>query len=559
MRNSLALAALALALAACRSSESDRASTAAAGGTMVISVPADADFLLPPLIASLQGKQISDMLFDHLAEIGERMNTVGDQGFEPRLARSWDWSKDSLSIAFHLDPRARWHDGAPVRAADVKLSYELFTDPAVASPVAPLFGNVDSIGVRDSLTAVAWFKQRAPEQFFELVYNLAIVPEHLLGKVSRADLRTAEFNRRPVGTGRFRFVRWEPRQTIELVADTANYRGRAKLDRVIWTISPDFNTGVTKLFAGEADFWEILRPENVAELARHPELKTMPYATLSYGAMLLNQKEPGNRRQPHHIFSDVGVRRALTMALDRQAMLENVFKGQAVVPIGPVTRALATWDSTVPVIRHDAAAAARLLDSLGWKDANGDGVREKNGRPLAFTLLVPNSSQSRVQLSILIQEQLKQVGAKVDVERLEFNAFSQRMIGRDFDAVMNTWVIDPTPSSIRQSWSGSAARATESSNYASYENPALDAAVDSATASFDPAKAKAFYRRAYTILAEDAPAVWLYEPRFTAGIHRRIQPTGLRPDAWWAGLPDWSIPVSQRIARDGIGLRPAAD
>jgi len=160
---------------------------------------------------------------------------------------------------------------------------------------------------------------------------------------------------------------------------------------------------------------------------------------------------------------------------------------------------------------------------------------------------------------VLIQEQLKQVGARVDLEQLEFNAFSTRMIGRNFDAVINAWVLDPTPSSIRQSWSAEAARATESSNYATYSNPAFDAAVDSAVASFDPARAKAHYKRAYTILAEDAPAVWLYEPRFTAGMHRRIEPTGVRPDAWWAGLADWSIPENQRTARDRIGLRPAAD
>src|SRR4051812_5335783 len=200
---SIALAALALPLiVACNRDAANGANAAGGdiGGTVIVAQP-EPDLLLPQLTISVQGKMVTDQLFDHLAELRTDMITVGDKGFDPRLARRWTWSADSLSIAFELDPKARWHDGKPVRAEDIAFSFALYKDPAVGSPHAENFTNVDSVTVRDSLTAVAWFHRRSPEQFFELVHNLQPVPQHLLASVPRPQLATAPFARNPVGTG----------------------------------------------------------------------------------------------------------------------------------------------------------------------------------------------------------------------------------------------------------------------------------------------------------------------------------------------------------------------
>jgi peptide/nickel transport system substrate-binding protein len=541
-----------LALSACGKEKKPATSSGNTGGTLVIATPADPDVLLPPLVASLQGKVVTDLLYDHLAEIGDDLNAIGDRGFRPMLATRWEWAPDSLSIAFHLDPRARWHDGAPVRAEDVRFTHALYTDPAVNSPTAPLVANIDSVSVRDSLTPVFWFKARRPDQFFEAVYQMSIVPEHLLKGVKRQELAASGAARQPVGTGRFRFAKWVPGSSLELVADTANWRGRAKLDRVIWSVAPDFTAATTKLFAGEADFFESIRAENMAELAKHPQLAARRYPGLDYGFMQFNLREWSTR--PHPVLGERELRRALTMALDRQSLVRNVFDSLAVVAIGPVVRASSTADTTIVQLPYDPARAARTLDSLGWRDTNGDGVRDRAGRPLAFTLLVPNSSKNRVRLAVLIQEQLRQLGVKVNVEQLEFNAFLNREQARKFDAVMGAWHIDPSPGQIRQSWTSAGMNGPEASNYGSYANPTFDAAVDSALDARDPARAKAYFRRAYQTIVDDAPAVWLFEPRNMAGYHRRLHLTGFRADAWWAGLPDWSIPAAERIDRDRIGL-----
>lgn len=524
------------------------------GGTIVVAVAADVDALIPPLVASSQGRQVTDLIFDRLADIGDSLNTTGDHGFRPRLAERWSWSADSLRITFALDPRARWHDGRAVTARDVKFTHQLYQDPAVAAPMAALLANVDSVSAPDSLTAVFWFKARSPRQFFEAVYNLPIVPEHLLGAAPRGQLRGTAFARSPVGSGRFRFSRWEPAVSLEVVADTANYAGRPNLDRVIWTVSPDFTTASTKLMVGEADAFDAVRPEMIPEILKNPALRLVTYPGLEYGFLQFNMRDPRRRTQPHPLFGEPRARVAVSMALDRAGLVKNVFDTLAMVAIGPTVRGYLGADESLPQIPYDTAAAGRLLDSLGYtRGANG--MRARAGRPLAFSLVTPTSSRNRSRMAVLVQEQLRRIGIAVEIESLDNAAFLTRMKDRSFDAALGGWRLDPAPG-IRQTWGTVGSRAPGGTNFGSYESAEFDTHVDSALGAMDPARAHAHMRRAYEVIIRDAPAVWLYEPLSTLALHSRIRPVRLRRDAWWASLADWTIDPDARLSRDEIGLTP---
>ena len=561
LRSLFLLVPLAASVLACGGGDRDRTGggerAGDPGGTLVVAVTGDADHLTPMLYESITARQAIDQLFDHLADIGDDLNTIGDAGFRPALAERWEWADDSLSIAFHLNPRARWHDGRPVRAADVRFTHALYVDPAVASPFAPLLENIDSVQVRDSSTAVVWFARRTPQQFFDATYQMHIVPEHVFAGADRRNLRAASFDRAPVGSGRFRFARWTPGQALEIVADTANYRGRAMLDRVIWSVSPDPASTIARLSTGEADWVEVLRPEDQRELGTRPDIELVPYATMQYAAMLFNLNAPGALSRPHPLFADRELRRALTIAVDRRAMVRNVFDTLGLVGIGPITRSLATADTTIEQLPFDRARASQLLDSLGWRDADGDGVRERDGRPLEFTLLTPNSSAFRMRMAVLLQEQLAQVGAKVNVETLDFGTFLQRQGTRRFDAALAGVGSDPLPSGIRQMWSAGSI-GTGGANATGYASRTFDALVDSGSVAMDPEAGRRYFRRAYETIVADAPAIWLYELRLVGGSHARVERRGLRADGWWAHLADWTIPEAQRIPRDRIGLRAGA-
>jgi peptide/nickel transport system substrate-binding protein len=523
-------------------------------GTVIVAVAADADFLLPPLVRQLVGKQVFDQIYDPLAMLPASMVTLDAAGFEPRLATSWEWSPDSLAITFTLDPRARFHDGHPVRAADVKFSAEFIKDPAVASGLAGGLANLDSITTPDSLHATAWFARRTSEQFYALVNSLPVMPEHLLAGIPREKVRESDAARNPVGSGRFRFRRWVPGSLIEIVADTANYRGRPSIDRVIWSVSPDPTSLWARLVSEEVDLVEVLRGEPLTKVAAAPATRTVPYQSLDYAYVTFNTRVDRQSRAPHPVLGDVGVRRALAMAADRATVVRNVFDTLAHVAAGPFVRAQWSADTTIAQPVYDPSAARALLDSLGWKDSNGDGIREKNGRPLSFSLAFPTSSTPRRQSATLLQAQWKDVGADVRLEDLENNTFGGRMVAGKFDAVMSGMHVDASPADVRQVFGSPDAPNSGEANYGSYASAEVDRLVDSAATEFNTARAKALYRRAYQRIVDDAAAIFLYEPKLVAGLHRRIETGPLRNDGWWITVGNWTIDPAQRLARDRIPL-----
>ena len=548
MRLAIALTAVAVSLAACSGSESAR-SAGENGGTLVISVGGDPDLLLPPLSSTTPAQIIENLVYDRLAEIGDSLSTIGDAGFKPRLARSWTWAPDSLSIAFHIDPAARWHDGAPVRAIDVRSTYRVYTDTASGSPFAVTLVSIDSVTTPDSMTAVFWFRKRSPLQFFDAVYNMSILPDHILKGTTGTALRTSSLSRTPVGTGRFRFVRWTPGSSIQLAADTANYLGRPHLDRVIMTIAPDFNTALTRLIGGEADVLEQIPAASLPDIAKDSTLKRTLDPGLDYNFVQFNLRDPKRPSRPHKLFGDRALRRALSEAVDRSSIVKNVYDTLAFLAVGPTVRAYPTTDTTIAPIAYSVDKAKHDLDSLGWKDTNGDGLRDHNGAALEFTLEVPASSRARVRMAVLIQEQLRQIGVKMNIDQLDFPAFVAKENSRSFDAVFGGWHVEASPGSIRQTW-GTAGAAKGGTNYGSYSNPAFDAEVDSALSAQTPSGRRAHFTSAYRIINEDAPAIWLAEPKRIMAVNRRIETGKLRADIWWANLADWKIPADKRIARD---------
>lgn len=538
-------------LAGCDDSPRLQGDSGSSGGTIVIATTAEPDALFPPITTTLQGRQVTELLFDNLAQVGIKMNTLGDEGFEPRLAKSWAWSGDSLSIAFSLDPAARWHDGKPVRAQDVVFSFSTYTDSTVGSPTAAQLAQIDSISAKDSVTAVVWFKKKYPRQFYDAASQMLILPEHVYAADRDSITKKAGLHD-PVGSGRFRFGTWKRSESLTLVADTSNYRGRPGVGRVQFIIAPEFTTALTKFLTGEADVFEALRPEDLVSIAKNPSLKVVRLPGMAYVFMQFNLRDPKDPQKRNEMFSNKALRRALSMALDRDAMVKNVFDSLAQVSVGPTVSTYPTTPRTLPGIPFDTVTAGRILDSLGWRDSNRDGVRDRSGKDLSFSILVPSSSKSRQRMAVLIQEQLRRVGVKASIETLDFPALMQRQTDRDFETMLWAWQLTPSPSGLRQTWSSASARSASGSNFGSYENPTFDAYVDSALAATSSVRSAHLFEQAYRIILEDAPAVWLYEPETVLGVHSRIKTLPMRPDAWWLGIADWTIPASERIARDRV-------
>jgi len=533
-------------------SEQPRVSTESdSGGTLVVSTTADPGSLFPPTIVTAEGRLVAEQIYDYLADVGPGMNTRGDEGFRRQLAAEWRWSTDSLSISFRLNPRAKWHDGKPVTARDVRYTFATYSDPAIGSSSRHELSQIDSVTAVDSLTAAFWFKRGYATQFLDAAAQMLILPAHLLEGIPADSLRKVTVS--PVGSGRFRLRKWDKGASVELVADSGNYRGRAKLDRLIWSIAPEFTTAATKLFTGNADLFALMRSENIATIARHPELRIVTLPGLDYAFLHFNLRDPARHSRPHPLFGERSLRRAIAMSVDREPLVRSLFDTLAVVPNGPTVRAYPTTDTTIRQIPFDSARARVLLDSLGWSGRSADGTRTRNGRDLAFTVIVPASSATRARMAVLLQAQLRRAGIRMDIDQMDYPAFFSRWSGQKFDAALGSWNMGSTPGATAHTW-GTSGIGKAGANFGSYTNPAFDAQLDSALDARDPTTARARFTRAYAIINDDAPAVWLYEPKTALGIHTRIRTTPMRPGGWWTDLGSWWIPTAERIPRDRIPL-----
>lgn len=539
---------LAVAATGCRDTP-QRAAEGPTGGTIVIAATSDPDALFPPAALNMEARQATELIYEYLADVGPSMNTIGDSGFVKELAADWKWAPDSLSIAFTIDSSARWHDEVPVRADDITFSYEVYSDTTVGASEAAEIADIDSVTARNSSTVVFWFTKRTPHQFFDAAAKMLILPRHIFGATPPDSLRSFASRMSPVGSGRYRFVKWDHGSRLELRAVSPHHRGRPGPDRVIWSITPEYQSAVTRLLGGEADVFSNLRPETVDQLAVKSRFNIVTLPGMDYAFLQFNLRDPANPARPHPLFSSRDLRRALTMALDRKSMVRSLFDTLATVSIGPAVRALPTTDPALQQIPYDPANAGRLMDSLGWTRRTPASIRTKKGKPLSFKVIVPVSSASRMKIAVLLQEQLRQAGVDMRIETMDYPALVARQQARDFEATLGAWHLGSSPGAIRATWTSQGASKT-GMNYGSYRNPLFDALVDSALEAGSLTISREYFRRANQLIVDDAPAIWLYEPKTILAIEKRIRTTPMRPNAWWLDMGGWAIPPGRRLPRD---------
>jgi len=538
VRTRLTLVA-AMLLAACAKAPAGRA----ADPTVIIATTGDADFLLPPVTTETSGINVSDLLFCRLAELTAALNTVDDSGFRPVLARSWE-HPDSLTIVFHLDPRARWQDGVPVTAADVAYTFGVYRNPVVNAPLAPFLAAIASVTARDSLTVAFRFRRWYPEQLYDATYHMRILPRHLLDTIPAARLATAPFARAPVGDGPYRFVRWLAGSEIDLAADTTWFLGRPGLARLVWRVTPELATAVSELLAGEADAMEVIPARGLLERVRQStNVRLVPYPSPFYAAIVFNLRRPP--------FADRDLRRALAMAADRQTIVQSVFGPFAEVAVGATSRMQWIWSDSIRQLPFDTAAAARALDQRGWRRSGPDGRRARGGTPLRFTLLVPTSSQVRQQAAVILQDELKRIGVDMQIQPLEFTVMEQRTQAGDFDAAFVSRTIDPSPASLLQWWSPGAA-----ANIGRFADTGFQALTAAAMRARTRAEAAPLWHEALGRLNDDAAAIFLFSPRNNAAVSTRLDHVTIRPDSWLATVTDWRVGGARPGAPDRGAARP---
>lgn len=512
-------------------------------GTVVFAIGEDPTLPLPAITDRTSDTDLADQLFLRLAILGPTFRTAGDNAMTPMLARRWQRT-DPLTLVFDLDPRARWQDGVPVTARDVVFTWRLTMDPVVGKgrimmePVA----SVEAVGERQVRVR---FKRPFAEQLYLFSFNMQPLPAHLLERIAPAAIARSDFATGPIGNGPYRYVRRVPGQFVELRADPNFFLGAPTMARVVLRIAPDAAARMNLFLAGETDVMGDVQAPDALKIKERPDVALM---NVSHNLLLwigINQRQGATA---HPVLGDRRIREALRLALDRRTMTNGIFGPSAGVPDAAQSQiwAWVTGGRMEGAVR-DLAKARTLLGAAGWRDANGDGILDRNGSPLRLVMMYPNTSGARHSFALQAQAMWREAGVDVQLERVERAAFIERMNTGRFDLVIDGGNQDPTPSSLTQRWSCAAAADSASLNKLRWCDPTFDRLLAAAETAADPIAA---YRAALARMASEVPAIVLAAPLNQVAVHRRYTNVQVWPTKSWLSLWQWRVRPDAALPRD---------
>lgn len=507
--------------------------------SIVIVTGSQATLPIPTLMegpaSNVANMEIADQLFLRLAGIGPTLMTAGDRGFVPLLARSWT-RRDSVTLAFDLDPRARWQDGVPVTSRDVLFTFNRARNRSLAPQLAELLKNITAITAEGERRVVFTFSHPYAEQLYDVTFHVAPLPAHLLDTIPPEALARSPFVAQPVGDGPYRWVRSVPGQYIELAANRDFILGKPVIERVIVRVAPDPDARMNYMLSGEADAMDNIPPplSNLRRMAAVPWIRLVSVPSPTLGYLLFNGRDPHQKSRAHPILGDIRVRRAILQALNRPLMVQAVFDSYGEVPYGPASLILWVRHGAPKPERQNVEEARRLLNQAGWKDSDHDGILDRDGVPLAMTLSLPNTSAVRKQMAALLQEQLRKVGIRLELQQYEFPVWNERRNSGDFDIDFSASSQDPTPSGLTQSWS-----CNGGSNVAKYCDRQVDSLMERAI--LGQGDTRRLWHEVLRRIETDLPAVFLYTPTYVYAVHRRFRNVNLSPTSSWSLLREWSV------------------
>lgn len=481
------------------------------------------------------GRQICRLVADTLIDFDEQFH------FIPRLAESYEVSPDGLTLTFHLRKTARWHDGAPFSARDVLHTVEAIRhlDPN-GEAYKTLFGPLREVTAPDELTVRAVYLEP---------YALAlaswretfILPAHITGRQEGA----AAYARAPIGTGPFRFTRWDPQQQIVLDANKDYFGGRPRVDRYVQRIIPSAEGLRAAAESGDVD----VAPLTSEWAATHsPPDPNLPFGVTVIPTSVLDLIY-WNIAEPRGLFADARVRRAMTMLLDRPGYAARVQHGYA----RPVATLIdpQIWGGDPALTPHafDVAAAMRLLDEAGIKDKDGDGLRDTPNGPMSFTLIYSGQTSGHVEIGSLFERAAAQAGVRVKLQSLEWPVMRTKTREHDFEAAIYRLRLEPIPDPYSYVHSS---QIPSGFNFGGYRNPEIDRLSAELRRTFDAKRSSEILSSIQRVLHEDEPFSVIVSPSALMAINRRLRIPEVKTAGLWNWYPSiltWWVPAAERKYR----------
>ena len=498
-RSLLALLLLPAALFACGGEQAVPEASVAdasprAGGTLVIGSISDVDSW---------NEYISQQSFTHFLlhrvylRLAEPKPGPLDhpESFAPSLAETWVPSEDGLSWTFRLR-EAVWNDGEPIDADDVRFTWMAQTSEHVPWIAAASKAQIVDVEVLDDRTVRFHFERAYPYQFVDAVEG-GILPQHVFGKVPFEQWKDHDWLTANVASGPFIPAVHRPGEQIELVRNANYYEpGKPYLDRVVVRVVPDISNLTTQLRSGEIDYLENIPHWDAKSLGSDGSLEIVPFEYANYDFIGWN-----GARAP---FNDAEMRRALTMAIDRQALVDELIAGHGTVGRGPAPSAWWGADPGLDPLPYDPETARGILRAKGYSTAEGE-----TGETLHMTLLTNAGNRVREDALVKIQAHLARVGVEVSIQPLEMRTMRGQVVSGDYDAYLGGWVFSGKVD--LQGLFDSAAAPPNGMNIVSYANPEVDELFAQLAQADSWESMTPILREVQAKIAQDQPYSFLYE------------------------------------------------
>lgn len=499
--------------------------------TLTMVVPSDFSGVNELLTSSQQDHEIRSQLFLHL--VRERPDyREHPPTFEPELARSWEFSDDRLALTFTLRDDVTWSDGSSVTAEDVRWTWQAQTSPEVGWIYGYVKERISDVEVLDPGRVRFHFTEAYPTQLLDANEGF-VLPKHAWSELPFDDWRESGdwFREHLVVSGPFTLETWRPQQQLALVPNDRYFReGFPRLDRVVFRVVPDESNRLGQLLSGRAHTMVGIPPSRAREVEESAESRLLAVDSRQYSFIAWNTE--------NELFRRPAIRRALTLSIDRESLIQALWHGYAEIGTTPFTTSVWAHDPELQPWPYDPGRAREIFSDHGWEDTDGDGVLDREGREFAFDLSTNTGNQLRRDALVLIQSQLARVGVEARPTFLEAQTLFARNEAHEFDATLGAWGID-TSLDVRYAFHSD--EIDGGYNYGSFSDPEADRLMERIAETIPPEEALDSFHELERLLHREQPYTFLWEPDRLIGLSEEIEDADPNALLTFYDLEEWRL------------------
>lgn len=482
--------------------------------TLHLSTSANPSRINPILATDAGSAEIANYIFNGLVKYDkDGQNIIGD------LAEKF-YFEDNVTLIFELKKEVKWQDGAPFTAEDVLFTYELINSPQVISPYTSTFRMVKSVEVMGEYRLKVIYK----EPYFKALelWMSGVLPQHLLK--DEKNIMSSAFNTHPVGTGPYRLTKLEFSKNIELSAYDDYFEHRPKIDRIIYHVIPDPNTRflmlkTQKIDVGSLEAMQIERQVEASFFDNYKVIEEIAHAYVYLGMNLRREK-----------FKDPRVREALSLAVNREELVDILFMGHGQVCTGPFLPGGPAFNDSVIAASQNIARAKKLLKEAGYDE----------NHPLRFEIATSNSNSIRPYAAQILQHQLAQAGVEVKLRVMEWQAFLNTVVfPKEFDTVLLGWSLSLSPDPYLLWHSDSDKEG--GFNFIGYHNENVDALIEKMQGTIERKALAKIQQQIFAEVVKDNPYLFLFIPNAIEVVDKKIKHIEPTINGIWHNFIEWEI------------------